>query len=162
MKKLIYCFLLSVFFLQACQDKGILYEQNQDIKEAKWKVEKDINFEFEVKDTTKQYDIYYHIRNELSYPYYNMYVTYYLHYPDGKKVDSLLQDIVLFHPNTGEPFGEGTGGIREHQSIALPKFRFSQKGKYKYRFKQYMRDNPLKGIISMGLRIQEVQNEVKK
>lgn len=151
-------FLLFLAFLTiSCQDKNVIFEDNQSIKDGLWQREEPISFEFEIKDTSKKYDLYYNIRNELSYPHYNLYITYYMYYPDGKKVDSLLMDILLFDKNTGKPFGEGTGGIRTHQLPAFTDFKFSQKGKYKYTFKQYMRLNPLKGILSMGLRIEETQ-----
>ncbi|GAB4125843.1 MAG: hypothetical protein OHK0045_00650 [Raineya sp.] len=149
--------LFFTFLLSACQEDGVVFEENKSIKEGLWKREEPISFEFDIQDTTKKYDLYYNIRNELSYPHYNLYVTYYLHYPDGKKIDSLLMDILLFDKNTGNPFGDGTGGIRVHQLPAFLDFKFSQKGKYKYAFKQYMRLNPLKGILSMGLRIEEAK-----
>ncbi|MFN3315205.1 MAG: gliding motility lipoprotein GldH [Raineya sp.] len=147
--------LFTLFFASACQDTKVIFEDNKSIKNGLWQREEPISFEFEIQDTSKRYDLYYNIRNELSYPHYNLYVTYYLHYPDGKKIDSLLMDILLFDKNTGNPFGEGTGGIRTHQLPAFPEFKFTQKGKYKYTFKQYMRLNPLKGILSVGLRIEE-------
>ena len=153
---------ISIGLLSACKEEGVIFEDNESIKEGKWAVEKPLKLNFEITDTSKAYNLYYNIRNELSYPYYNVYVTYYLHYPDGKKVDSLLQDIVLFHPNTGEPYGMGTGGIREHQLPVFQNFKFKQKGKYTYEFKQFMRVNPLKGILSMGLRIEDAQGEANK
>jgi len=147
--------LFFAFLISACQDAKVVFEDNKSIKDASWQREEPISFEFEILDTSKKYDMYYNIRNELSYPHYNLYLTYYLHYPDGKKIDSLLMDILLFDKNTGNPFGQGTGGIRTHRLLAFPNFKFSQKGKYKYSFKQYMRLNPLRGILSMGLRIEE-------
>lgn len=149
--------MLAAFWVVSCQDANVIFEENQSIKDGIWQREEPISLEFEVQDTSKKYDLYYNIRNELSYPHYNLYVTYYLHYPDGKKIDSLLMNILLFDKNTGKPFGKGTGGIRTHQLPAFENFKFSQKGKYKYVFKQYMRLNPLKGILSMGLRIEETE-----
>ncbi len=149
--------LFFIFWASACQDAQVVFEDNQSIKEGLWKREEPISFEFEIKDTTQKYDLIYNIRNDINYPHYNLYVTYYLHYPDGKKIDSLLMDILLFDKASGKPFGEGTGGIRTHQLPAFTDFKFSQTGKYKYIFKQYMRPNPLKGVLSMGLRIEQAE-----
>lgn len=157
--ELVFLCLCLVFSVSACQEAHVIFEDNQSLKDGLWKREEPISFEFEIKDTSKKYDILYNIRNDVNYPYYNLYVTYYLHYPDGKKIDSLLMDIILFDKSTGKPFGEGTGGIKTHQLPAFPNFKFSQIGKYKYSFKQYMRLNPLKGIMSMGLRIEEAELE---
>lgn len=162
MKRIYFLIISSLFVFVGCRERGVIFEDNESIKNANWKVEEPIKLSFDIQDTSKRYNLYYNIRNELSYPYYNMYITYYLHYPDGKKIDSLLQDVILFNPNSGEPYGEGTGGIREHQLPAFQNFQFTQKGRYTYEFKQYMRVNPLPGILSMGLRVEEVQNEVSK
>ncbi|MCS6795420.1 MAG: gliding motility lipoprotein GldH [Raineya sp.] len=153
MLRLLRFFGLLIIFLYSCKDSNTVFEDNQSLKNGEWYYEKPLAFEFEIEDTTKTYTLYYNVRNEISYPYYNLFVTYYMHYPDNKKIDSLLMDITLFNPKTGEPYGEGTGGIREHQLPAFRNFKFTQKGKYKYVFKQYMRHNPLKGILSMGLRV---------
>lgn len=153
---LILTFSLILF---SCKDPNTLFEANQSIKNGEWFYENPLVFEFEIEDTTKSYTLYYNVRNEINYAYYNLFVTYYMHYPDGKKIDSLLMDITLFNPKTGEPYGEGTGGIREHQLPAFRNIKFSQKGKYKYVFKQYMRQNPLKGILSMGLRVAYTSSE---
>lgn len=145
--------LLMSWFFYACQDSNTIFETNQSIQNGEWFYEEPLTFEFEIQDTSKAYTIYYNVRNEVSYPYYNLFVTYYMHYPDGKKIDSLLMDIILFDPKTGEPYGSGTGGVRSHQLPAFRNYKFSQPGKYQYTFKQYMRNNPLKGILSMGLKI---------
>lgn len=149
--------LFFILWASACQDAQVVFEDNQSIKDGLWKREEPISFEFEIKDTAQKYDLLYNIRNDINYPHYNLYVTYYLHYPDGKKIDSLLMDILLFDKASGKPFGEGTGGIRTHQLPAFTDFKFSQVGKYKYSFKQYMRLNPLKGILSMGLRVEQAE-----
>jgi gliding motility-associated lipoprotein GldH len=48
-------------------------KDNYDIADAKWFVKDAPSFSFEVTDSTKTYDVFYNVRNNRRYPYYNLY-----------------------------------------------------------------------------------------
>jgi gliding motility-associated lipoprotein GldH len=55
---------------------------------------------------------------------------------------------------TGKPQGTGLGDIFNHQFDLLHGFRFPKTGTYNMTLKQYMRQDPLPDIYSIGLRIE--------
>jgi len=61
--------------------------------------------------------------------------------------------MTLMNPKTGEPLGAGAGDIFDHQFLALPHQHFARPGTYKLTLEQYMRQNQLPGIMSVGVRV---------
>jgi len=156
MRKLIFAlvFFSGIFFLTSC-DKNRIYEQNIDIPDNNWKIEDVKEYAFDIKDTTKAYDIYFTIRNLLSYEYYNLYVSQTLLAPDGNKMYTRLHNMNLMDKKTGEPLGSGTGDIFDHAFLAVKQQHFGKAGTYKIRLTQYMRKNPLPGIMAIGIKVSQ-------
>ena len=150
-----FCVLLLTFiFLSSCDTNTIL-KDNYDIPEAKWLIKDSPSFTFEVTDTQATYKVFYNVRNNRNYLYHNLYLTHYLTAPNGKIVHQHLDEIILFDPITGKPSGEGLGDIYDHKVLAFKDFKFSEKGKYKIKISQYMRQNPLLDIVSAGFTIEK-------
>lgn len=143
---------LSLLLLGSC-DEGRLYESNSDIKGYNWRIEDTKEFSFDIKDTTKAYNIYFNVRNALSYEYYNLYMRAVLLSPDGEILHRKLHEMYLMDRKTGEPLGSGAGDIFDHTFLGIKNQRFSKTGTYKIRFTQYMRKNPLPGIMAVGVKI---------
>ncbi|RSK51367.1 gliding motility lipoprotein GldH [Hymenobacter rigui] len=148
---------LFVGLLASCNPNEI-YEKNQDLKSAVgdayvWAVQDKPTFEFEIPDTTQRYDVYFNVRNAADYEYYNLYVRHTLTGPDGKPVSRLLHQMLLMDPQTGEPRGDGSGDIFDHRFLALPNQKFHQTGPYKIMLEQYMRQDQLRGIMAVGVRV---------
>jgi gliding motility-associated lipoprotein GldH len=144
--------LLILFFCSAC-DPNRIYEENTDIKDYNWKIEDVKEFSFDIKDTTKTYQVYFNVRNALGYEYYNLYLSQTLIGPDRQKLYSRLHEMYLMDPKTGEPLGSGAGDIFDHTFLAVKTQRFPKVGTYKIRLLQYMRKNPLPGIMAIGIKV---------
>ncbi|MGI4865667.1 MAG: gliding motility lipoprotein GldH [Janthinobacterium lividum] len=144
--------------LSAC-DPNRVYEENTDLKSPTgdayvWDVQQRPSFTFAIADTTARYDVYFNVRNAAGYGFYNLYLRHTLTGPDGKVVGQpLLHQMVLLDPKTGEPLGAGAGDIFDHQFLALRKVHFARPGDYKVTLEQYMRQNQLPGIMSVGVRV---------
>ncbi|MCB2376007.1 gliding motility lipoprotein GldH [Hymenobacter sp. BT635] len=138
--------------LAACDDNQV-YDKNQELDKAVWTVQEKPTFEFEIADTTQRYDIYFNVRNESMYGYYNLYVKHTLLDPSNKRVSQLLHQMLLMDPQTGEPRGQGSGDIFDHQFLALRGQQFRQPGTYKVVLEQYMRQDQLPGIMAVGVRV---------
>ena len=138
--------------LTAC-DQAQLYEKNVDFEGYTWSVRQKPAFTFDIADTTQRYDVYFNVRNASSYGYYNLYLKHTLTSPDGKPVSQLLHQMLLMDPQTGEPRGQGTGDIYDHQFLALSSQRFRQTGTYKLVLEQYMRQDQLPGLMAVGVRV---------
>ena len=155
MTKYLVC-LAALLALAACDEKRI-YEQNRDLAGNQWYIDTIPSFTFRIADASKPYNIYFNVRNAISYPYYNLYVTYYLQDSTGKQIESRLQEWLLADSKTGKPLGEGLGDIFDHRIISRKNFRFPYNGTYTFRLKQYMRQDPLPFIMSVGVRVEKVE-----
>ncbi|MGB3617312.1 MAG: gliding motility lipoprotein GldH [Catalinimonas sp.] len=139
--------------LAAC-DPARIYEKNLEVPGASWVEDSLVTFEFEVPDSTQAYNVYYNVRNSLDYPFYNLYLTYYLEDSSGREVSSRLQELTLFDPKTGEPRGSSLSDLFDHQILGLPGYRFPHAGRYTFKLKQYMRQDPLPGVLNVGIRVE--------
>jgi gliding motility-associated lipoprotein GldH len=144
--------LLGLFLFSAC-DKNRVYEENIDIRNNNWQIEDVKEFSFAIKDTTQTYQIFFNVRNALGYEYYNLFLSQTLTGPDREKLYSRLHEMYLMDPKTGEPLGSGAGDIFDHTFLAVKAQRFPKVGTYKIRLRQYMRKNPLPGIMAVGIKV---------
>jgi len=148
-------FTLLVVLLCACDDKRV-FEDNRDLASKSWYVDSVLTFQFEVKEPEKPYNLLINIRNSENYPYYNLFQRYYLSDSSGQELKSQQTELILMDPKTGRPLGKGLGDIYSHQFELLGNFTFPKKGKYTIKLKQYMRENPLPEVYSVGFRLEEV------
>ncbi|RYU95821.1 gliding motility lipoprotein GldH [Emticicia agri] len=153
MKKLISGIFLC-FTVLAC-DSNAIYKSFIDFKDTNWYVKDVPAFTFEVKDETIPYDIYLLVRNASQYPYNNLYVTRYIYGPDNKLINKELKQIILFEPKTGKPLGKGLGDIWDSKVLSSRGYKFPKKGKYTIKLQQYMRQDPLPFIMSIGLSVEK-------
>jgi gliding motility-associated lipoprotein GldH len=148
--------LLGIILLIAC-DPGRVYENNIDIPGRYWHQDSLAVFNFHVEDVSVPYNLYYNLRNTIDYPYQNLYITHYLEDSLGNRLDSALNNVVLFDPKTGEPVNGGLGDIYDHQVEVLSDFQFPQSGGYVMKLEQFMRLDSLPEIVSIGIRVEKVQ-----
>jgi len=153
MKNLILGSLLC-FLVISCESNAI-YKSFEDLKDTNWYIKTVPSFTFEVKDETIPYDIYLLIRNASQYPYNNLYITRYIYGPDNKVISTRLEEVILFNPKTGRPAGKGLGDIFDNKFISSRGYKFPKKGKYTIKLKQYMRQDPLPYIMSVGISIEK-------
>ncbi len=139
----------------AC-DPNRVYEHYHDIPKNQWFIDSVQTYTFTIEDPAIAYNVYYNVRNSISYPYYNLFVTYSLTDKQGKQLSSQLQELMLMDAKTGKPLGDGLGDIFDHQVISLSNYKFPAKGTYTFKIKQYMRKDPLPEIMSMGIRVEKV------
>jgi len=146
--------------LSAC-DPNRVYEDNVDLKSPTgdayvWDVQQRPTFTFSIADTAARYQVYFAVRNASGYGFYNLYLKHTLTGPDGRPAGpALLHQLLLMDAKTGEPLGAGAGDIFDHQFLALPHQHFAKPGAYKLTLEQYMRQNQLPGIMSIGVRVEK-------
>ena len=155
MKRLtgLFCLTLLLF---GC-DTNAVYKAYEDIDEGKWYVKNAPSFTFEIEDASIPYNIYYNLRNSLSYGYYNLYVTRYLRDATGKEIESRLDELLLMDPKTGKPNGDGIGDLYDHKFLMKRNYRFPKPGKYTMQLRQYMRQDPLLHVESVGITVEKAQ-----
>ncbi len=152
-------FLITLIIVCVGCDHSRLYEKNTDFKQRYWIVSEKPTFDFDILDTESKYNMYITLRNESDYTYSNIYFTYYLNDSTGTELEKKLTSALLFDKKTGRPFGDsGLGYIYEHQFPLLESYKFKHPGKYSIRYEQFMRTDTLRGILSVGLRVEKAEN----
>lgn len=147
-----------MLILTSC-DPARVYEQNIDFAKGEWAVENAPVFEFEIQDTTKKYDVYFNVRYNLQYNFYNLYVQHQLIGPDSTLISSNLHELLLMDSKTGKPLGKGFSDTFDLQARALKGVTFSESGLYRIKLTQYMRQDPLPNVFSMGVRVSSHQEK---
>ncbi len=152
----LFFFLLSGL-LTSC-DSDRIYETNHDFADRTWKVKETPEFEFKIDDASKKYNLYLNVRNSLDYPFSRIFVTYHLQDSTGKELQTNLTTQDLFNQKTGTPFGaSGLGDIYDHQFLLLRNCEFKMQGKYKIKIEQFTRQDTLKGVLAIGVRVEMAQ-----
>ena len=154
MKGLLRWILLGLFFtVVSCDSKGV-FEEKKDFPELYWIFNNPAEFEFEIIDVEKKYNLLFNIRNTAKYQYQNIYLQYYLEDSTGRLLSKELKNIQLFNSKTGIPIGKGIGDYYDIERIFLDDYSFPSKGKYNLRIDQFMRQDSLPEISSVGLRVE--------
>lgn len=141
-------------FLAASCDKARVFEEHHEQKEHSWYIDSVQKFSFQIQDVSKPYNVLINLRNSDTYPYYNLFLRYYLSDSVGNELKTQQIELMLMDAKTGKPKGTGLGDIFNHQFELLHGFRFPKTGTYTVKLKQYMRQDPLPDIYSIGLRVE--------
>lgn len=149
--------------LYAC-DESRVFEQNKDIADQAWHKDSTLHFEVGIPDASIPYHVYYNIRNSVDYPAQNMYLNIEIQDSTGQLITRDLNNIELFDPKTGKPYGDGLGDIFDHQLKVFENFTFPYAGTYLVEVNHQMRDkvmvdSRLPSVVSVGIRIEKASRE---
>lgn len=147
-------FVLLAVALFSC-DHSKVYDSNVDMKENQWQVADTLRYDFAIQDSTQLNNFYYKIRYSTAYPYYNIYVKYYLLDSASRLLESKQSNMNLFDARSGKPLGSGMGDFYDEQILFLPNKKLPYAGRYSLKAIHYMRDEPLKGISAFGLKVEK-------
>ena len=133
-------------------DKSRVYDHVYTISDKGWEQDSLLHFSFAVTDTTRPYDILLHIRNGSTYPFSNLWLFIQTTSPAG----NILRDTVEIPlaDNTGKWLGKGLGDINAMLVPYKRNILFPHKGIYNISVQQAMREQYLKNILDVGVRLQ--------
>lgn len=143
-------FLLIIVF--SCEIKPGLHEYTDLDKFLK--TSDTLRFVFNSKDSAGAHDLWFGIRYSSDYEWSRFFAGYEIKDSVGHKLDSGLLQILLFDPVSGVPSGKsGIGDLYELEQPIKRNFRFPATGAYRFTFWQMMRQDSVRGIKSLGLRV---------
>jgi len=142
-----------LIIVTACDSRRV-FEGKKDFPNRYWIFNDPAEFEFEIENTDKTYNLLFNIRNTAKYQFQNIYLQYYLEDSTGRLLSRELKNIQLFNSKTGVPLGQGLGDLYDIEKIFLEDYSFQNEGKYKLRIDQFMRQDSLPEILSVGLRVE--------
>jgi len=154
LKKLLIIFLLSTLAISCI--KIDLFEKQVPIPSQQWFYNNVPQFTFHIDDTSSMYNVFVVLRHTDLYNYQNIWLRM------GSKApgDSMhFQNINLILASDSKDWeGSGMDDIFEvRKNISPGPVSFKKTGDYTFSIAQIMRENPLKYIMNVGIRIEKVK-----
>jgi gliding motility-associated lipoprotein GldH len=140
-------------------DTSKVYDSMQDLDSNFWNEKQEIVFPVTIQDASVPYKLYYEVRYDNNYPYYNLYINRVMEDSSGKFLNKKLQGMDLFKSKTGIPLGAGMGSKKDYLILSEDNYKFPYSGKYTIRLKQYMRQENIPGISAVGFRVDKMTSE---
>jgi gliding motility-associated lipoprotein GldH len=136
-----------------------LYEKDVAIPQHAWSSGFKPAFTFTIKDTSSPYQLFLILRHTEKYNYTNIYINLYAQQPGADSTRKIQFDLPLANGEYGW-LGTGMDDIYEHRIPLTPsgqQFYFRKPGNYTFSVEQIMREDPLKNVLDVGLRIEKKQ-----
>ena len=144
--------ILLIGIISACNDKNVVIDTNHEIVKHNWSYVDKVKIPVTISNTAKIYSIYLNLRHSGDYKYSNIFILVHQISPKGK-VTTERKEIKLANPD-GEWLGKGSGNLYSYQILFQKQIKFSDVGKYQFELEQNMRDNPLREVVDVGLRVE--------
>jgi len=136
-------------------DKNRVYEQYLSVDSDGWHKDSILNFDFEIENSNQSYNLLLNVRNIEAYPFSNLWLFVDIIAPDSTSVRDTLE-YTLAYPN-GKWTGQGSSGVYNNSFVFRSNVFFPVQGNYRFVIQQAMRNDLLKGITNVGLRIEKKQ-----
>lgn len=155
MKKILYIFNFLVIvsgLLFSCTTVD-LYEKIVSIPKHEWQGSYKPSFDFTITDTTSPYTVFLVLRHTEKYNFNNIYVNLFIKGPGQDTAIKVQRDLLLATNEKGW-LASGMDDIYEHR-IPLTDRQTLKAGTYSFTIEQIMREDPLKNVLDVGLRIEK-------
>ena len=157
MKNLFLTFsILSIFTLLSC-GPNYIFDETIEIAEQGWTYEDTLNFEVEISDTLKIYNLYLDIEHTTDYAKQNIYILIYTQFPSGERIKERVA--IDFADKTGKWHGDCNAEKCELRVNIQKGAFFNLAGKHVFTIEQFMRVDPLLGIKNVALRIEDTSQK---
>lgn len=140
---------LLFLVITSCSNREV-FSEFRSFPQGKWDQQEALRFEVPVKDVSAHYDIFFEIRNNNEYPFRNIWLFVNYQTPRKELRSDTLQ--VELADAYGKWYGKGLSLFTYSFPYEL-NVQYSDTGIYTYTVFQGMRENPLKGISDVGLKI---------
>lgn len=138
-----------------CTDPNSVFDQNTEISNHNWAYANPIRYDVKIDDVSIPYNLYLNARVSGDYRYSNLFV---LVHTSGQQLKPEIRRYEVKLANTnGEWLGSGSGNLYSYQVFLKKNYRFPAKGVYHFSIEQNMRDNPLREVSDIGLRVEKAQ-----
>lgn len=149
-------FLIAIMLLGVACEQVALFERTKNIEGGAWQSTQIPEYNLDITDTTKAYQVFVVLRHTNQYPYRNIWLNVGLQLPG----DSLKEQRFELPLASAEKWlGQGMDDVYEHQAPLFPyPVRFNRAGQVRLTLQQIMRQNPLPGVLQAGIRIEPIAN----
>jgi len=145
--------LLVSYLLSSCTTVD-LYEKTVSLPDHEWKGSYKPEFNFTISDTTVSYQVFFVIRHTEKYNYNNIWINLYSQ-PPGDTLHKAPYELQLATNEKGW-LGSGMDDIYEQRRELTGKVHLKA-GQYKLILENIMREDPLKEVLNVGVRIEKAK-----
>ncbi len=136
----------------SCSQGNTVYFEFQQVHPEAWSKDSLYAFPISISDTTALYDLYIYTRNTPGYPYQNIWLFISSQSPDNTLVADTIEFFLADH--RGRWLGTGMGDLKEMPVLYKQNLRFPRAGTYIYTIGHGMRDDTLRGINDVGMKVE--------
>lgn len=144
--------LLASMLFFACQG-NVIFDQEQKIPAEGWRYPDTLNFSFSVTDTTLLYNLVMRFEYADTFPEQNVYLKLHTLFPDGKRLRKMKS--FEFFDAGGQSLGRCSGHTCSISTMLQENAFFKLPGTYVITVEQFGRRDPLRGVKSVGLRVEK-------
>lgn len=148
-------FLLFTSHWMACAPPEGIYEKDIPLPGQQWAGSFRPTFTFTIsdKDTAWRYNVFIVLRHTDAYIYNNIWIRGTIRQPGDSAARNDRYDLLLATNDKGW-LGTGMEDIYEQRVLIQQSTRFKKPGQYSFTLEQVMRDDPLKHVLNIGVRIE--------
>lgn len=152
MKNSFVCFygLLFTLLVASCQEAAF-YETNAPIKNRSWNYGDMPKFDVNITDNKAKYDLWVNIRHTGEYNYANIFLLVHEKGPQTK--DTAYRYEMKLAELDGRWTGNTAGNLYENELLIKENYTFPDTGTYSFTIEQNMRENPLRDISDIGIKL---------
>ena len=144
------------FAFSSCSWSTGVFEKNQSFPNQEWPAAIKPDIAFEISDTSSLYNMYIVLRHTDAYHFNNIYIRATVKEPGEGREKTGDYDLQLATNSKGW-IGTAMDDIYDARLLIQPGTRFRKAGIYHITLEQLMREDPLKSVLSAGLRVERVQ-----
>jgi gliding motility-associated lipoprotein GldH len=149
-----FLFLSMIVGISSCNWTTGVFEKNLTFTNQEWPSSIKPDIAFEISDTVSLYNVYIVLRHTDAYHFNNIYIRATVREPGDEKGKTGDYDLQLATNDKGW-FGTAMDDIYDARLLIQPKTKFVKSGVYHISLVQLMREDPLKNILSAGLRVEK-------
>jgi gliding motility-associated lipoprotein GldH len=142
-----------------CSLPSDVFEKDVALPGQQWesRFKPTIDFTIQEQDTAYRYNIYLVLRHSDAYNYNNIWIKGTVREPGDTAARSERYDLMLATNDKGW-LGSGMDDIYEHRIQIQQQTKFKKPGTYSFMLEQIMREDPLKHVLNVGVRVEKVKS----
>jgi len=158
MKKILTTIAIAIIFIMSgCSDK-VVFEEKHNFPNSTWMRFDPENFEVNIKNITDCYDIYFSVTVDTNVIRINN-LPLVVNIEDSEGSRRVFMSDIIFQNKKGESMGKTIGSF-EYTARAREYFYFNSKGIHKFSIKNSTQFYELKGIASIGMKIEKSNMDI--
>jgi gliding motility-associated lipoprotein GldH len=145
-----------LIFLVSCNLNTGVFEKNVAVPQQEWHSSFKPEISFKISDTAALYNIFVVLRHDDAYNYNNIWLNLNRRGPDTSYSHQLELTLANIKDNNSW-LGSGMDDIWETRTqVNQAPVQFRRAGDYQFVLEQIMREDPLKHVLNVGIRIERV------